>query len=42
VNLLGIDTSTPASSAGVLRADGELFEEAPPPERLLERPGHAR
>ena len=42
MNLLGIDTSTPASSACVLRADGELFEEAPSPERLLERPGHAR
>jgi tRNA threonylcarbamoyladenosine biosynthesis protein TsaB len=41
VNLLGIDTSTPASAACALRADGEAFEVEPAPERLLERPGHA-
>jgi tRNA threonylcarbamoyladenosine biosynthesis protein TsaB len=41
MNVLGIDTSTAASAACVLRADGEAFDEAPAPERLLERPGHA-
>jgi tRNA threonylcarbamoyladenosine biosynthesis protein TsaB len=41
VTLLGIDTSTAAASACVLRADGESFELAPPPERLQLRPGHA-
>jgi tRNA threonylcarbamoyladenosine biosynthesis protein TsaB len=41
VTLLGIDTSTPASSACVLRADGEVFEVAPPPERLRRPPMHA-
>jgi tRNA threonylcarbamoyladenosine biosynthesis protein TsaB len=41
VNVLGIDTSTPASAACVLRADGEAFEVVPLPERLGERPGHA-
>ena len=34
VTLLGIDTSTPAASACVLRDDGEAFEVLPPPERL--------
>jgi tRNA threonylcarbamoyladenosine biosynthesis protein TsaB len=42
VNLLGIDTSTAASSAAVLRADGRAFEQVPPVERLEQRPGHAR
>jgi tRNA threonylcarbamoyladenosine biosynthesis protein TsaB len=41
VTLLGIDTSTPASAACVLRDDGESFEVAPDPARLLERPAHA-
>jgi len=41
VTLLGIDTSTPASAACVLRA-GESFEVVPEPARLLERPAHAR
>jgi tRNA threonylcarbamoyladenosine biosynthesis protein TsaB len=41
VNVLGIDTSTPASAACVQRADGELVEVEPVPERLVERPGHA-
>jgi tRNA threonylcarbamoyladenosine biosynthesis protein TsaB len=41
VTLLGIDTSTAAASACVLRADGEAFEVAPPPERLAARPAHA-
>jgi tRNA threonylcarbamoyladenosine biosynthesis protein TsaB len=41
VTLLGIDTSTPAATACVLRGDGEAFEVAPPPERLLRPPAHA-
>jgi tRNA threonylcarbamoyladenosine biosynthesis protein TsaB len=41
VTLLGIDTSTPAATACVLRADGEPFEVAPLPERLLRPPAHA-
>jgi tRNA threonylcarbamoyladenosine biosynthesis protein TsaB len=42
VNLLGIDTSTSASAACVLRADGECFEVAPDPARLGAGPAHAR
>jgi tRNA threonylcarbamoyladenosine biosynthesis protein TsaB len=42
VNLLGFDTSTAATSACVLRDDGEAFEVTPPPEALWEPPGHAR
>jgi tRNA threonylcarbamoyladenosine biosynthesis protein TsaB len=42
VSLLGIDTSTSASAACVLRADGESFEVAPDPARLLDGPAHAR
>jgi tRNA threonylcarbamoyladenosine biosynthesis protein TsaB len=41
VTLLGFDTSTAASSAAVLRGDGELVERAPSPERLTEPPAHA-
>ena len=41
MTLLGLDTSTSASSACVLRADGEAFEVTPPPERLQARPAHA-
>jgi tRNA threonylcarbamoyladenosine biosynthesis protein TsaB len=41
VTLLGIDTSTPAATACVLRADGEAFEVVPPPERLSRPPAHA-
>jgi tRNA threonylcarbamoyladenosine biosynthesis protein TsaB len=41
VTLLGIDTSTSAASACVLRADGEAFEVAPPPDRLQRPPAHA-
>jgi len=41
VTLLGIDTSTSAAAACVLRADGEWFEVAPPPERLQRPPAHA-
>jgi tRNA threonylcarbamoyladenosine biosynthesis protein TsaB len=42
VSLLGIDTSTAASAACVLRADGEVFEVAPEPAALTARPAHAR
>jgi tRNA threonylcarbamoyladenosine biosynthesis protein TsaB len=41
VTLLGIDSSTSASSACVLRDDGEAFEALPPGERLGEGPAHA-
>ncbi len=39
---LGIDTSTAASSACVLRDDGRAFEVAPAAARLLEPPAHSR
>jgi tRNA threonylcarbamoyladenosine biosynthesis protein TsaB len=42
VTLLGIDTSTPASAACVLRDDGSAIEVEPAPERLGEGPAHAR
>jgi tRNA threonylcarbamoyladenosine biosynthesis protein TsaB len=42
VTLLGIDTSTPASAACVLREDGSAFEVEPNPARLHEGPAHAR
>ena len=42
MSLVGFDTSTAATSACVLRADGEVFEHVPAPERLLEAPGHSR
>jgi tRNA threonylcarbamoyladenosine biosynthesis protein TsaB len=42
VNVLGIDTSTAAASACLLRADGEAFAADPAPERLFEPPAHAR
>jgi tRNA threonylcarbamoyladenosine biosynthesis protein TsaB len=41
VNVLGFDTSTAATSACLLREDGEAFERVPDPGRLFERPGHA-
>lgn len=41
MTLLGLDTSSSAASACVLRADGEWFELAPPPERLGRPPAHA-
>ena len=41
MNLIGFDTATAASSACVLRADGEAFEVEPPPEALERRPAHA-
>jgi tRNA threonylcarbamoyladenosine biosynthesis protein TsaB len=40
VNVLGLDTATPATVAGVLRTDGEAFEARHEPRRG-ERPGHA-
>jgi tRNA threonylcarbamoyladenosine biosynthesis protein TsaB len=42
VSLLGLDTSTAASAACVLRSDGEVFEVAPDPAALTARPAHAR
>jgi tRNA threonylcarbamoyladenosine biosynthesis protein TsaB len=42
VTIAGFDTSTAATSACVLRADGEVFEHVPAPARLLEPPGHSR
>jgi tRNA threonylcarbamoyladenosine biosynthesis protein TsaB len=42
VSLLGIDTSTAASAACVLRSDGEVFQVAPDPAALTARPAHAR
>ena len=41
-NLLGLDTSTAASAAAVLRADGAGFEVLPGPARLQAPPAHAR
>ena len=41
MTLLGLDTSTSAASACVLRPDGECFEVAPRPERLQRPPAHA-
>jgi len=41
VSVLGLDTSTSAASACVLRGDGESFEVAPPAERLQSPPAHA-
>jgi tRNA threonylcarbamoyladenosine biosynthesis protein TsaB len=42
VNVLGIDTSTAASAACVLRADGEAFEAIPAVEELSAPPAHSR
>ena len=42
MNLLGLDTSTAASAACVLRADGEAFEVVPEVEELGAAPAHAR
>jgi len=42
LTIVGFDTSTAATSACVLRADGETFEVSPQPARLVERPGHSR
>ena len=42
MSLLGIDTSTSASAACVLRDDGASFEVEPSPARLAAGPAHAR
>jgi tRNA threonylcarbamoyladenosine biosynthesis protein TsaB len=42
VNVLGMDTSTAATSVCVVRGDGEAFSVDPAPERLFEPPGHSR
>jgi len=42
MSLLGIDTSTAASAACVLRSDGAIFEIEPEPAELTARPAHAR
>lgn len=42
MSLLGVDTSTAASAACVLRSDGEVFEVMPDPSALAEPPAHAR
>ncbi|HEX8053849.1 MAG TPA: tRNA (adenosine(37)-N6)-threonylcarbamoyltransferase complex dimerization subunit type 1 TsaB [Thermoleophilaceae bacterium] len=42
MTVLGFDTSTAATSACLLRADGEAFESVPTPAELFGRPGHAR
>jgi tRNA threonylcarbamoyladenosine biosynthesis protein TsaB len=42
VNVLGMDTSTAATSACVLRSDGKAFAVDPAPGRLLEPPAHSR
>jgi tRNA threonylcarbamoyladenosine biosynthesis protein TsaB len=42
MSVLGIDTSTAASAACVVRADGEVFEVAPDPAVLTGPPAHAR
>ena len=41
MTLLGLDTSTPAASACVLRDDREAFALTPPAERLSRPPAHA-
>jgi tRNA threonylcarbamoyladenosine biosynthesis protein TsaB len=42
VTIVGFDTSTAATSACVLRGDGQAFEHVPEPERLKQPPGHSR
>jgi tRNA threonylcarbamoyladenosine biosynthesis protein TsaB len=42
VNVLGMDTSTAATSACVLRSDGEAFSLDPSPDRLFDPPAHSR
>jgi tRNA threonylcarbamoyladenosine biosynthesis protein TsaB len=41
VNVLGFDTSTAATSACLLRDDGQALERVPEVSRLFERPAHA-
>lgn len=42
MNVLGLDTSTPASATGVLRDDGAGFEHRPTTSALLGPPAHSR
>lgn len=42
MNLLGLDTSTPAIAVGVLREDGATFESEPDPGALSGPPAHGR
>jgi len=42
VSLLGLDTSTAAAAACVVRDDGEAFEVAPDPGELTRPPAHAQ
>lgn len=42
MNTLGLDTSSAASTACVLRDDGAAFEVVPPAAALQEPPGHSR
>jgi len=42
VNMLGLDTSTAAAAACLLRADGRAFEVTPNARDLTARPAHAR
>ncbi|MGI8749304.1 MAG: tRNA (adenosine(37)-N6)-threonylcarbamoyltransferase complex dimerization subunit type 1 TsaB [Thermoleophilaceae bacterium] len=42
MNILGLDTSTPASAAAVLRSDGEGFARDPGIGAITGRPAHAR
>ena len=41
MNLLGLDTSTAASAAAVLRSDGQAFAHDPTPAELTGRPAHS-
>ena len=41
MNILGIDTSTPASAVCVVRSDGEAFEHEPLVEAITGRPSHS-
>ncbi len=41
MNVLGLDTSTPASAAAVLRADGRAFAQDPAPDELVGAPAHS-
>lgn len=41
MNVLGLDTSTPASAAAVLRADGQAFARDPAPAEVAGRPTHS-
>jgi tRNA threonylcarbamoyladenosine biosynthesis protein TsaB len=42
VSVLGLDTSTAATAACLLRSDGRVFEVVPDPAALLGPPAHAR